>query len=116
MAERNNPFDVSDLIEPAKPAQPAPPSQATGTAATPERAPERPSRTQIDQLARETGFVSRERPRLGRRLKTGRNRQLNLKVRDEDVDRLYRIADREQITLGEVFERALDALEKTSQV
>jgi hypothetical protein len=106
MAERANPFDVSDLVEPAKPAQP------TEQRVAPEKAPDRPSRTQIDQLARDTGFISRERPRLGRRLKTGRNRQLNLKVRDEDLERLYRIADREQITLGEVFERALDALER----
>lgn len=106
MVERSNPFNVSDLIEPAQPAR------STEPRAAPEKAPDRPSRTQIDQLARDTGFVSRERPRLGRRLKTGRNRQLNLKVRDEDLERLYRIADREQITLGEVFERALDALEK----
>lgn len=101
--ERNNPFDVSDLIEPAKPAVPQVPSA--------EKSIERPSRTQIDQLAKDTGFISRERPRMGRRHKTGRNRQINLKVRDQDLERFYKIADEEGVTLGEVFERALDALE-----
>ena len=48
---------------------------------------------------------------MGRRHKTGRNRHINLKVRDEDLDRFYKIANEDQITLGEVFERALGALE-----
>lgn len=101
--ERSNPFDIEGLVEPPKPAAPQAPAA--------EKPIERPSRSQIDQLAKETGFVSRERPRMGRRHKTGRNRQINLKVRDEDLDRFYRIADEDGITLGEVFEKALDALE-----
>lgn len=109
--ERSNPFDLEGLIETKAPAG-APVTQPAAAAPASDAAPlERPSRAQIDRLAKDTGFVSRERPRMGRRLLTGRNRQLNLKVRDSDVDRFYKIADEERITLGEVFERALDALE-----
>lgn len=106
-AERSNPFDLGDLVDPPK----APAPQQPAAEKTPAPAIERPSRSQIDQLAKETGFVSRERPRMGPRHRTGRNRQLNLKVRDEDLERFYRIADQDKITLGETFERAMDALE-----
>jgi len=123
--ERSNPFDVGDLIEsvPAKPVtmpqqantaldQSQSPQGSTESGRSADKSSDRPSRAQMEQLARETGFVSRERPRMGRRLRTGRDRQLNLKVRDADLERFYAIADAEKITLGEAFERALDALEE----
>ncbi|HVJ35187.1 MAG TPA: hypothetical protein VND94_18900 [Terriglobia bacterium] len=129
--ERSNPFDVDDLLDPkpakpplAKPVTPAPtpiaasptPEAPTGEAAEPRPpAPERPSRAQIEQLARDTGFISRERPRMGRRHRTGRDRQLNLKVRTVDLDDFYAFADREGITLGEAFERAVSALKALSR-
>lgn len=111
-AERHNPFDLGDLV-PTTPT-PAPKPQATeAKPAEPAPAPiERPSKAQIDQLAKETGFVSRERPRMGPRRRTGRNRQLNLKIRELDLDRFYRFADSNNYTLGEAFEKAMDAIER----
>ena len=47
-----------------------------------------------------------------RRYRTGRNVQLNLKVRQEAVDAFYRLADERGWVLGETFERAVSALEK----
>jgi hypothetical protein len=49
-----------------------------------------------------------------RRHRTGRNVQLNIKARAETVDRFYAIADRYGWVLGETFERALAALERTA--
>ena len=87
---------------------------------------------QIEQIAAENGFPSRkarpvgreaaaaaaptEAPRAAvptavRRYTTGRNRQLNLKASDATIARFYRLADAQQITLAELFERAIDALE-----
>jgi len=45
-----------------------------------------------------------------RRYRTGRNVQLNLKVRQEALDAFYALADRTGLVLGEVFERAVEAL------
>ena len=45
-----------------------------------------------------------------RRYRTGRNVQLNLKVRQEAVDAFYHLADRTGLVLGEVFEQAVEAL------
>lgn len=115
-AERNNPFDLGDLI-PQTPAQTTKHDiaeiKSADASASPslERPIERPSRAQIDQLAKETGFVSRERPRMGPRRRTGRNRQLNLKIRELDLERFYNYADKKNYTLGEAFEKAMDALE-----
>jgi hypothetical protein len=123
--ERSNPFDMGDLIEtkPAKAPAAKPAAAATNQDARQQQVetptehaevrlspPDRPSRAQIEQLARDTGFVSRERPRMGRRHRTGRDRQLNLKVRTVDLEDFYAFADREGITLGEAFERAVSAL------
>lgn len=46
----------------------------------------------------------------GRR--TGRNAQLNLKLRPETIERFYALADDEGWTLGEAFEKAFGSLEK----
>lgn len=105
---RVNPFaDLDDFKPKAKPA-PA------------------PSKEVIDKIAEETGFVSRqakpatsekvvETPKLvrGRRYVTGRNQQLNIKVTEDTLKRFYTIADEMKLPLGEVFERALKALEDT---
>jgi hypothetical protein len=48
-----------------------------------------------------------------RRHRTGRNIQLNIKARAETVERFYAIADRYGWVLGETFERAIAALERT---
>jgi len=48
-------------------------------------------------------------PRLYR---TGRNIQLNVKVRQETLDSFYEISDQEGWVLGETLERALEALKR----
>jgi hypothetical protein len=50
-----------------------------------------------------------------RRYRTGRNKQLNIKATDETVDRFYKLSDEGNITLGEVLERALTALENANK-
>lgn len=45
-----------------------------------------------------------------RRYRTGRNVQLNLKVRQETADAFYALADQTGLVLGEVFEQAVEAL------
>ena len=49
-----------------------------------------------------------------RRHRTGRNIQLNIKARAETIDRFYAIADLHGWVLGEAFERAIAALERTA--
>ena len=50
-----------------------------------------------------------------RRYRTGRNVQLNLKVRQEDLDAFYRLADDRGQVLGEVFADAVAALQRERQ-
>lgn len=71
----------------------------------------------VRDVAEKAGFISREpvaapvEPvrREQRRYRTGRNVQLSLKVRQEDLDVFYQLADREGIVLGEAFARAVTA-------
>lgn len=70
-----------------------------------------------------TGFKSREPqappaqhppsepPRTQRRRRTGRNVQLNIKVRKETLEDFYAIADAQEWGLGETLEHALVLLE-----
>ena len=51
-----------------------------------------------------------EERREQRRYRTGRNQQLNLKVRAQDAAAFYAIADAEGWVLGDVFARAVAAL------
>jgi hypothetical protein len=95
--ERQNPFDVGDLIE------------SPASAPNPEK-PTAVDRLAVDRVARETGFVSRQ-PARGPRYRTGRNRQLNLKVREDALQRFYALADAMNEPLGAVFEEAVGALE-----
>ncbi|MFC7478303.1 hypothetical protein ACFQS7_28470 [Dankookia sp. GCM10030260] len=95
-------------------------------------APKPPARAeQVKAVAEEAGFRSRGPlpvpPRAGpppaapaprreqRRHRTGRNQQLNLKVRAEDAAAFYAIADAEGWVLGDVFARAVAALTKELQ-
>ena len=75
---------------------------------------------QVREVAERAGFTSREPQqtlepvsepirREQRRYRTGRNVQLNLKVRQEDIDAFYALADQEGIVLGEAFARAVVA-------
>ncbi len=80
--------------------------------------PKPPAKAQeVREVAEKAGFTSREPAtppaeptrREQRRYRTGRNVQLSLKVRQEDLDAFYRLADREGIVLGEAFARAVAA-------
>lgn len=97
--------------------------------------PARPEQVpgQVKAVAEEAGFRSRgpapapapgeagpsppapaER-REQRRHRTGRNQQLNLKVRAEDAAAFYAIADAEGWVLGDAFARAVAALARERQ-
>jgi RNA polymerase-interacting CarD/CdnL/TRCF family regulator len=72
---------------------------------------------QIDQIAAANGFPSRSAGRTpsrraGRRYKTGRNQQINIKATAQVIARLYQMADARQIPLGELLEKALEALQR----
>lgn len=79
---------------------------------------------QIERIASEMGFPSRQptatpaAPSITpkrRRYTTGRNQQLNVKVTAETVERFYRLADQQAVPLGELLDRALQALEQSIQ-
>jgi hypothetical protein len=85
------------------------------------RPPARPE--QVRGVAEQAGFRSREPAvstsspsgaarREARRYRTGRNVQLNIKARAEDIEAFYRIADSTGLVLGEVFARAIAALDR----
>lgn len=90
----------------------------------PKTAPKPVEPAQIERLAQENGFPSRQAkvapapaavpqaapPR--RRHKTGRNQQLNIKATAETVARFYQLADELQVPLAVVLEQALAALER----
>lgn len=77
-------------------------------------------KAKVKEMAEERGFKSREmgQPapaesrREPRRHRTGRNMQLNLKVRPQDAEAFYKLADQTGLVLGEVFEQAIAALER----
>jgi hypothetical protein len=80
---------------------------------------------QVRDVAEQAGFRSREGTKQAvesealrrepRRYRTGRNVQLNLKVRQETVDTFYKLADEHGWVLGEAFEHAIDALRRELQ-
>ena len=84
------------------------------------KAPAEPK--QVRNVAEQAGFRSREAlepaspdeagRREPRRHRTGRNIQLNLKVRRETTDAFYKLADEQGWVLGEAFEHAVKALEE----
>jgi len=81
------------------------------------KAPRPIANDQIDKIAEANGFPSRQataKPagRTGRRYKTGRNQQINIKATSQVIERLYKMADARRIPLGELLEQAIDALEE----
>ena len=103
---RANPFDdLGDFVPKtqAKPVEPA----------------------QIERLARDNGFPSRQAvalsktdkaiPKPRRRYTTGRNQQINIKATAETIAAFYRLADEKHVPLGELLERALEALEASEK-
>lgn len=76
------------------------------------------NKEKIEELADASGFPSRQPVRAaqarrpaGRRYKTGRNQQINIKATAQVIERLYKMADTKRVPLGELLEQALDALE-----
>jgi hypothetical protein len=72
---------------------------------------------QVRGIAEQAGFRSREpappaATRDVRRYRTGRNQQLNLKVRAEDAAAFYAVADAQGWVLGETFAHAIAALQR----
>lgn len=76
---------------------------------------------ETDQLAEKAGFPSRQAPKTtesqekvkprGKRYRTGRNQQLNIKVTSESIELFYKLADEINQPLGEVFDQAIKALQ-----
>lgn len=109
--ERANPFaDIDEL--------PAFQPPAFQTKAPPKPVP----REQIDRIAEANDFPSRQpacaasappmkRPK--RLYRTGRVQQVNIKATPETIERFYRLADAQRVPLGELFDRALVALERS---
>jgi len=66
-----------------------------------------------DKISKDNGFPSREpvknTEKKQRRYRTGRNVQFNIKATAETVDLFYQIADKENITLGELLGKAIKA-------
>lgn len=78
---------------------------------------------QVRAVAEGASFRSREpktataaptvaQKREQRRYRTGRNAQLNIKIRPETLKEFYAIVDRHGWVQGEVFERAIEALKR----
>jgi hypothetical protein len=82
------------------------------------KAPMPKANDQIEKIAEANGFPSRQaakppaRARTGRRYKTGRNQQINIKATPQVIERLYKLADSRRVPLGELLEIALEALER----
>ena len=68
-----------------------------------------------DQMPLDQSAVAPAGKREQRRYRTGRNQQLNLKVRAQDVDAFYAIPDVQGWVLGDVFARAVAALTRELQ-
>ncbi len=100
----------------------------------PKPSPKRIEPQVIEELAQQSGFVSREPvsakpvvpatpalpaaipPTQQRRYRTGRNAQFNVKAKPETIERLKAVADQLDITVAQVFEMAVDALERERRV
>ncbi|WP_263356165.1 hypothetical protein [Acidicapsa ligni] len=83
--------------------------------------PEKPVETEaLAQVAEDNNFTSRQAPKPAKKAerrkprihRTGRNVQFNTKATPETVARFYKLADEKKVTLGELFEMAIDALER----
>lgn len=95
---------------------------ATAPVFTPKPRATKPVQTaQIDRLAAEHNFPSRQAARVvepvvrkRRVYKTGRNQQINLKATPATIERFYAMADSKGLPLCALLEQALDALEEKS--
>ncbi len=81
------------------------------------KTPKPVAKEQIEKIAETDGFPSRQpaRPatrRMGRRYRTGRNQQINIKATSQVIEELYNMADERRVPLGELLEQALKALKK----
>jgi hypothetical protein len=108
---RVNPLDIDDLSDFA-PRSSVDPSKPVASDV-------------IDEISRKSGFPSRQpttkakeavavapaQPRTQRRYVTGRNQQINIKAKAETIVMLNSLADKLNVPLGEVLERALYALD-----
>ena len=102
-APEDDRLDLSDFA-------PKPPGAGAGRAAGTDQ-------RQVRAVAEPAAFRSREPApprREARRHRTGRNVQLNLKVRQEDADAFYALADERGWVLGEAFQMAVEALKGES--
>jgi hypothetical protein len=108
MSERINPF--ANLTDPpvftTKPRKEKPVEEET-----------------IALIAEQHNFPSRQAPKAAkaerrkpRIHRTGRNQQFNAKVTTKTSERFYRVADEKSVTLGELMELGLDALEATDSL
>ena len=91
-------FDVSGFSVKPRPAPAAPPEA-------------------VRKVSEGSAFRSREPehklpPREPRRYRTGRNVQLNVKVRSETLSAFYALADEQGWVLGETLEKAVEALRR----
>jgi len=99
--------DIGDLSDFA-PRPPAPPERVRSVA---ERAGFRSRDPRPAAPPQAAAAVPATPPRREpRRYRTGRNVQLNIKARAEDIEAFYALADRTGLVLGEVFARAVAAL------
>lgn len=89
----------------AKPIQPRPPDKPAPTIRKSKTTEVKPSSKRAP--AHEIGAMRRSRY-----YRTGRNTQLNIKVRPEDRDRIKDFCDRQEWVVGQALEYALDALEE----
>jgi hypothetical protein len=104
MNERINPF--ADLSNPP-------------TFATKPKAAKPVEEETIARIAEQNNFPSRQAtktPKVERRKprthRTGRNVQFNVKVTAATNDKIYKLADEKKVTLGELLELAMAALER----
>lgn len=83
--------------------------------------PEKPVEPEaLAQVAEDNNFISRQPPKSVKKAerrkprihRTGRNVQFNAKATPETIAKFYRLADEKKVTLGELFEMAVDALER----
>ena len=86
----------------------------------PKRKPEtQVAKDAVNRVADDNNFPSRQPPKVAKEPRrkrrvytTGRNRQFNIKATSETVERFYRMADDRKVTLCQLLEQALDALER----
>jgi len=102
--------DLSDFRPkpPARPEQVKAVAEEAGFRSRDPRPQDRPAGPAPEPLSLPAPPAKREQ----RRYRTGRNQQLNLKVRAQDAEAFYAIADAQGWVLGEAFARAIAALSR----